>query len=1097
MLTILLGLAGSGKTEAVCREIRDLMPGRENMVLLTPEQQSHRAERTLAKICGPALSLHAEVLSFTRMYNRAALALGGLADPLPDAGGRLLLMALAVSELGEKLRRFGGRDRRADFLPRLMATAEEFRASLLRPELLESAAEQAGGSTGEKLRELASVLEAWEAVTARQLGDSRDAVSRLADGVEKTDVGAGGVWVDGFTDFTAAELRVLEALLRRGTDLTVTLTLGEGEEERFRVQEATFRTLCQLAERRGAELKVRRLPDPARTPIRHLAENLYTYHAQPIADGAGAAEICRMPSFAEECRWAASRILGMMREDPTLRFGDFAAALPDAAEKRSTAEAVFREYGIPVFVEETESILDKGLTVSILSALTAVTEGWRFRDVFRCLKTGFGGLSPEETDELENYCLTWDIRGESAWRREADWDLRPGGYGTADERDREALVRLNALCRRVAGPLGALADALREPKPCREQLRAVWAYLSEIGAAETLRQEAEELEAGGDRALASADARLWAALMDAFSQMETVIGGVTLDASEFRRLTELLLGQRKVGAIPAALDSVSMGSPARLRGKKMRVLLVLGADDESLPARPGAAGLFSAEEKRSLFDLGLPLMHDRDEDVCRPLFELYSLAASPSEKLLMSYTGSEESRASVLVRRAESLLGVKPTGADELMGEHLLPVRETCLRLAFREDGPWSASARQALEADTLEELRQRAAQKRGSLRPETVTALYGETFRLTASRAETYHKCAYLYFLEYGLKAEERKFAGFAAPETGTFIHYLLENVCRAVKEAGGFGAVTEEKLRALTQTYCEAFAAEFFRPGQLEDARFGYLFRRLCHTAETIVLDVAAELSAGEFQPLAFELQFGMEGADSLPPVQVDDVILRGTADRVDGWTDGETLYLCVADYKTGKKEFSLTDVQYGVSIQMLLYLFMLEEHGEARFGQKVAPAGVLYSPARDALVSDQPRSADPEKLAQERAKLLRRSGILLDDLRVLDAREHTRPARYIPVKFGKDGLPTENVASAARLGDLAAYVKKLLRKMSASLRRGNVAAEPLFQAPTPEKGPCKWCPYGSVCNYDLEREPLRLKTKVEPEAFWQALEEERDHG
>ena len=99
MLRFLLGAAGSGKTKLACEEIRDRMGERDRMVLLTPEQQSHRAERILSAVCGPRLSLCGEVLSFTRMYNRAAVEMGGLADPLPDKGGRLLLMALALEEV--------------------------------------------------------------------------------------------------------------------------------------------------------------------------------------------------------------------------------------------------------------------------------------------------------------------------------------------------------------------------------------------------------------------------------------------------------------------------------------------------------------------------------------------------------------------------------------------------------------------------------------------------------------------------------------------------------------------------------------------------------------------------------------------------------------------------------------------------------------------------------------------------------------------------------------------------------------------------------------------------------------------------------------
>ena len=57
---------------------------------------------------------------------------------------------------------------------------------------------------------------------------------------------------------------------------------------------------------------------------------------------------------------------------------------------------------------------------------------------------------------------------------------------------------------------------------------------------------------------------------------------------------------------------------------------------------------------------------------------------------------------------------------------------------------------------------------------------------------------------------------------------------------------------------------------------------------------------------------------------------------------------------DYKTGKKSFSLSDVYYGLGMQMLLYLFALAETGRERYGMETLPAGVLYVPARDEIIS-----------------------------------------------------------------------------------------------------------------------------------------------
>ena len=130
-----------------------------------------------------------------------------------------------------------------------------------------------------------------------------------------------------------------------------------------------------------------------------------------------------------------------------------------------------------------------------------------------------------------------------------------------------------------------------------------------------------------------------------------------------------------------------------------------------------------------------------------------------------------------------------------------------------------------------------------------------------------------------------------------------------------------------------------------------------------------------------------------------------LEGKVDRVDGWIDNDDLYLRVADYKTGRTKFNLTDVWYGKGIQMLIYLFALEKEGGEHYGKdkKIIPAGVLYSPAKDLLLS-MPRNSSDAEIEKERHKKLLRSGLILNDADVIEAMEHGEAPARIPVKFKK---------------------------------------------------------------------------------------------
>ena len=70
MLTIITGKAGTGKTAAVMDSVRQRVDTRARSLLIVPEQYSHEAERELCAACGPAMSLYAEVMSFTGLARR-------------------------------------------------------------------------------------------------------------------------------------------------------------------------------------------------------------------------------------------------------------------------------------------------------------------------------------------------------------------------------------------------------------------------------------------------------------------------------------------------------------------------------------------------------------------------------------------------------------------------------------------------------------------------------------------------------------------------------------------------------------------------------------------------------------------------------------------------------------------------------------------------------------------------------------------------------------------------------------------------------------------------------------------------------------------
>ena len=178
--------------------------------------------------------------------------------------------------------------------------------------------------------------------------------------------------------------------------------------------------------------------------------------------------------------------------------------------------------------------------------------------------------------------------------------------------------------------------------------------------------------------------------------------------------------------------------------------------------------------------------------------------------------------------------------------------------------------------------------------------------------------------------------------------------------------------------------------------------------------------------------------------------------------------------------------------MGLQMLLYLFALEKNGSARYKKEIVPAGVLYVPARDVLLGTERRPTDAEIL-KEKAKNLRRSGLVLDDAAVIHAMEHGEDGfLYLPVKLNRAGeLSRDSLASAEQLGQLSRHLETLLCDMAGELRRGSIQADPFYRSESENQ--CLLCSYYDACHFDETRDKPRYKLKLRPPEFWDKLEKQ----
>lgn len=1085
MLHLLLGRDWTANRDEILNRIaQDVRHRKENRVLMVPELISHETERRLCVAAGDTASRYAEVLSFTRLARRVADAMGSAAQECLDNGGRVVAMAAAARQLSSRLKAYAAVETKPEFLTGLIDGVDEFKRCCITPQDLACAAEETDGSLAQKLEELALLMEGYDSLCSRGKRDPRDQMTWL---LEQLELGAFGeehvFYIDGFPDFTRQNLAILEYLMKVSPSVSVSLNCDRADSPLLAFEKAgsTARELLQCAHRAGVEVKVEFIQERA-VPLSIVREKLFQ-GAIPKGAAKDCLKVCRAESPYQECMDAAERVLELVSHG--CRYRDIALVCTDMAVYRPIVDLVFHRFHIPVYQSGTEEILQKSVISTVLTALDAALSGFDQRSTLRYLRSALSPLSPDTCDLVENYAIVWGIRGKK-W--ESNWENHPEGLsGEWSDVSRQELDALNEARHLAITPLSRLLQGFRAAADLRGQVLALYGFLEDIQLERRLSQLAQELDEAGDNRSAQILNQLWEILLSALEQMYDVLGQTHWEAEHLTRLLRLLLSQYDVGTIPPVLDAVQMGPVSAMRCNQQKHLIVLGAEEGKLPGYTGSAGVLTDQERVALRELGIPLTGGAMEGIQAEFAEIYGVFCGAVETIRVYCSGEQPS---FVFRRLSELAGGEEQVKTEL-GFARADAVEAGAYLAR-----WDASeAAQALNVtDSFADTCCRRDYALGKVERENLQRLYGNTLNLSASQIDRQAECRLSYFLKYGLRAQERKEAAIDPAEFGTYVHAVLENTSRCIRDMGGFHAVSLEETLQIAHRYSEEYASQRF--SQMESERMTYLFRRNVRELDMVVRELWLELKESLFQPVDFEVNFG--SADGLPPIAIPNdsmnAILRGVIDRVDTWNSGGSGYYRVVDYKTGKKDFDYCDVFNGVGLQMLLYMFALRDSGDEILGDYTIPAGVQYFPARAPYISSEGKLKE-EEAEKERKAQWKRRGLLLLDEAVLQAMEPGENPQRMCYSVRKDGSLSGDLADREQLKLLERYVFRVLAKMVEDIASGNVSPNPYTRGSSHDA--CAFCPYGPVC-HEATVEGRRNYKAMTAQRFWEEIDKEMTrHG
>ncbi len=1093
--------SGYGKTKAVISEIKNILDLSDDrkIYVIVPEQESVKMEAELLRECGNRINKLVEVLNFSRLANRVFREAGGMTYKYIDNCGKDLIVAVTLEKLKKSIPYFADVSDDIKYIELLRDEMDMLRQKGIHPKDFDTAREvllsqdRGGESLTSKLSDFSLIFSTYEKALKDGITDSTDDIVRLAETLEEYDFFDNSyVFIDGFYDYTVPQYDIIEKIIKSAYKTTVTFSMSSADPDTvFRKTRLAYDKIRELAEKNAVEYEKKELSENIRVTnpaIRYLAEGIIQGTLDKTADEVNGVDVTSVATPYDECVFVAREIVKLVKNGAS--FSDIAVVSASISEYGSMIENVLEAYGVRFLSCTETSVVTQPIVSLVLNALDTVNSGFFYKNIKTYLKSPYLGLSDKEAYSLENYISLWAVKYK-AWQSEEDWTLHPKGYVEEfSDADKDELDTVNVARKKVYAPLKKLSEGLSDPL-VENKVRAVMSFLDELGVFDIIGEEDNERSA-------------WNMLIRSFDEIVNGAGDLKISRSKFIGYLRLVLSEMSFGKIPSSLDEVELGDVGFVRNKNIKHLYFLGFNDGIFPKVSERKSIFTETEKKWLSDNDIPI-EDSPEDKMHDEVFLFILAVlTPSEGLHFVYhTSSSESAGaksipSYFYSYIRDLLGCEistfnfdkavPVTKKELEG-YLLKIADGDTLEFIEKNYPEFFSE--------LSEIRRFLECKDKLFKIENADDFIKNNYAMTQSRLEKFERCRFSYFIEYMLKARTRKPARFSNAEIGSYVHKILELVLKELtKDKKSMGEATAEEICALAEKTAGEYILSIAPDIAHDSPKYKYLIDNISSFVVYVIENIKDEFKASRFAPTYFEESLG--DSENVKPYVVTlrdggTLTFYGIIDRVDTYVDENGVeYIRVVDYKTktGGKSFSLEDVINGMNIQMLIYLFAMTRTPSEK---ERRAAGIMYMPAGKSDFKATDEEADDSTLRAKIDEELKRSGMYLDDKRIIDAMESGENKRFVDLKYDSKtesykGTASSTLVQLESFGIIERYINSIFQSVMTTLKEGDIAPEPLDEGSG--RTSCDWCSYKAICRYEgdtkkkiKEKNPLQyMKDSLE---------------
>ena len=1146
-IRFIYGRAGAGKSTWCINSITENIRKEEDhkLIFIVPEQYTFNTENKILKSIGEPALLRTQVLSFKKMAHEVFEECGGRVKEIIKESGRNMLIHKVLNDKIESLEYFRKISREQGFYEIVSDVISEFKKYNVNVEVLRDMEESIQDpELYSKIKELTVIYEAFNEEMNEGYIDGDDELTLLSKKLLENDIYKDSeVWIDEFSTFTPQQLEIIRLLAKRCKRVNITLCLDnrDGLKENqditdvFNTVKNTENKILKIMKENNISyekpIDLNRInKDKKRNrfinspELEHIERYFFTYPFNSFQGRCDKVKLYKANNIYDEIERVAKSISSLIRSGK-YRYKDISVVCRNIDDYEKITAVIFNDYNIPYFLDKKLQLLNNPLIILITSAFEILFKDWSYESVFKYLKTGLTGMKNNYIDVLENFILEYGIKSYKWTGKEiiAESWLKDSQGNISDEN-----MFIAEVMEEVRRPLLVFHNKIKGKHKVRTICKAIYEFLIDIDAFSRINKWIEKFDEIGLEDKVKEYSQVEEIVIDILDQAVDVMGDKELDSYEFFKILNSGFTNEEIGVIPVALDQVNIGDVARIKGRDVKVLYIVGINDGVLPSSKKDEGILSDNDRNLLSEMGVDLASTTRNKIFEEQFLLYTALTISSDYLMLSYPMADfegkSLRPSIVIPRIRKILPniVEESALYDLSGKNdklnkvVSPIptfNELILAMRksyddeeveeywrevykwFKENDEYDYKVKNIFKGLDYSNLKNRV--NRNNLRE-----LYANDdgkLMFSVSRLEKYAECPFSYFVQYGLKAKNRKIYEFTPPDLGSFVHDILDLFTNRVKKDGIlWSELNNEKCKNIISELIDMRLNEQTNSILNSSKRFKYLSQRFKRVISKSVTVMAEQISKGQFEVFKTEFDFGnyKTGEAVMLDLHNDEkVYLQGRIDRIDTLDlDGQT-YVRIIDYKTGAKKFDLNELYYGLQMQLLVYLDAIIKNSKYILEKQVVPGAVLYFKVDDPIIKSK-KEMTTEEVETEVLEELKLKGLVLKDAKVVKAmdRDVEGYSLVIPAAFKKDGdfKSTSDVVTEEEFTLLREYVNKKMISLCEEMLCGDIKIEPTKQA---NRSYCEYCDFSSICQFDrsIKDNKYKIISKKSRTEIWDNIRKE----